>query len=245
MNLQRRWFGGFAALVLAASCGSFRDPGDLRYPRTLAVRAEPPRVSPGQRARIDLLVTGTDGMPAVRAPDSVTPAPAQPGRPAPPAEAAQLIVHEDGAWYVSAPGAEVLAQLRQAFGLPPDSEAPIPFPLAVSITLDGESRPSEKVVWLGGAAANPTIDAMTIDGRPMEESPLAIAATTEHSLTGMAAGEGKLSFAWYTGFGELKKYLEPTATLKDAKPGETGAVVLVVRDDKGGVVWRLGALRAE
>src|SRR5687768_6546535 len=155
-------------------CGGFRDPGDLHYARTLAVRADPPRVPAGERARIDLLVTGNDGVPVVRAPDSVAPAAPQPGQPAPPAQAAQLIIQENGAWYVTAPSAEVLAQLRQGLGLPPESEAPIPFPLAVSVTLGGQLRPADKIIWLGGTARNPSITAMAIDGQPMGESALAV-----------------------------------------------------------------------
>ena len=233
-------------MILAAlGCSDFRDPGDLHYARTLAVRADPPRVAPGERARIELLVTGNDGIPVVRAPDVVTPAPAQPGQPSPPPEAAQLIPQDNGAWYVTAPPAEVLVRLRQALGLPPESEAPIPFPLSLSVTIDGQVRPSEKVVWLGGAAANPAITAMAVDGQPMGESPLAISAALPHVLTGSAAGEGVLSYSWYTAFGELKKYREPTATLEKALAGESGAVVLVVRDDCGGVTWRFGALLAQ
>jgi hypothetical protein len=230
--------------TLLAGCGDFRDPGDLRFARTLAVRADPPRIDPGQRARIDLLVTGNDGVPAVRAPDSVTVAPPIPGRPVAPAEAVQLIAQDSGAWYVSAPSAEVLAQLRQGFGLPAD--APIPFSLSVSATVDGQARPSEKVVWLGGAALNPVITSMTIDGHPMEEAtPVAVPAAGIHTLTATAEGEGTLSYAWYTAFGELKKYREVTATFEKAAPGQAGAVVLVVRNDKGGVAWRFGSLRAE
>jgi hypothetical protein len=240
-----------AALVLSAlaltatACGDFRDPGDLRYPRLLAVRAEPPRVPAGARARIDLLVTNGVGVPGERGPDAMTPAAALPGRPAPPPEAAQLITQEDGAWYVAAPSEEVLARLRQAFGVPPDSGAPIPFPVTVTATLDGQPRSGEKVVWLGGSAANPTVTGMTVDGRPMEDSVVSLAAAGAHALTATAQGEGMLSFSWYSGFGELEKYREPTATLKGALPGESGAVVLVVRDDRGGVCWKLGSLRAE
>lgn len=233
----------FLVTAVLAGCGSFRDPGDLHYARTLAVRADPPRISPGERARIDLLVTGNDGVPAMRAPDLVALAEAMPGRPAAPPEAAQLIVQDNGAWYVTAPSAEVLASLRQALTLPAD--APVPFPLSVSVTIEGELRPSEKVVWLGGSALNPAITAMTVDGQPMGESPLPVAAAGEHALSAAAEGEGTLSYAWYTGFGELKKYREATATLEKALPGEAGAVVLVVRNDRGGVTWRFGALRAE
>jgi len=231
--------------LLLVGCGEFRDPGDLHHARTLAVRADPPRVPAGQRSRIDLLVTGNDGVPVVRAPEAVAPAAPQPGQPAPPPQAAQLISQENGAWYVTAPPEEVLAQLRQAFGVPPESDAPIPFPLAVSVTVDGQARPSEKLVWLGGSAPNPTITAMAIDGQPMGETPLAISAADPHTLTGAAEGAGLLSYAWYTAFGELKKYREPAATLEKALPGEAGAVVLVVRDDRGGVAWRLGTLRAQ
>jgi hypothetical protein len=79
----------------------------------------------------------------------------------------------------------------------------------------------------------------------MEEAPVAVTATGPHALTGTAEGEGVLSYSWYTAFGELKKYREPTATFENAMPGETGAVVLVVRNDRGGVAWKFGALRAE
>jgi hypothetical protein len=232
-------------LLTVVGCADFRDPGDLHYARTLAVRADPPRVAPGERARIDLLVTGSDGIPLVRAPDTVAPATDLPGRPAPPPQAAQLITQENGSWYVSAPSAEVLASLRQALGLPPDSDAPIPFPLSVAVTLDGQLRPSEKVVWLGGAALNPTITTMAVDGLPMGESPLLISAANPHALTAAAEGEGTLGYSWYTAFGALKKYREATATLEEVLPGEGGAVVLVVRNDRGGVAWRIGALQAQ
>jgi hypothetical protein len=235
----------FLAAAALVGCGDFRDPGDLRYARTLAVRADPPSIAPGERARLDLLVTGNDGVPAVRAPDLVTPAAAMPGHPTLPPEAAQLISQEDGVWYVSAPSAEVLAGLRQAFGLPADSTAPIPFPLAISATLDGQARPSEKVVWLGAAALNPTITSMTIDGLPTDANQVPVSAPGPHALTATAEGEGTLSYAWYSAFGELKKYREATATLEKAVAGETGAVVLVVRNDKGGVAWRFGSLRAQ
>jgi hypothetical protein len=241
MKTPRR---AIAIAGLLAACGSFRDPGDLRYARVLAVRAEPPQVSPGQRARIDLLVTGNDGVPVVRGPDLIAPAPPQPGQPAAPPEAAQLIAQENGVWYVAAPSEAILGQLRQAFGLPAGSDAPIPFPLSVTATIEGQPRVAEKIVWLGGTAANPTIGAVTVDGRPLDDS-LSIAAPGTHALVGAAAGAGTLSYAWYSAFGTLKKYREPMATLEELTAGEMGALVLVVRDDKGGVTWKLGGLRAE
>jgi hypothetical protein len=233
-----------ALATIVGGCADFRRPGDLRYAQILAVRSEPPAVLADQRARIDLLVTGDDGAPTVRPPDSVAPAQPQPGSPAPPPMAAQLITQQDGLWYVSAPSADVLAQLRQSLGLPADSTAPLPFTVAASLTIDGQVRLAEKVVWLGASAANPTITAVTIDGRPLEDQ-MVVGAAGDHALGGTATGAGTLSFAWYSGFGELKGYRQTGATLQKAKPGDTGAVVLVVRDDRGGVNWRMNTLHMQ
>ena len=232
--------GCFALLALA--CVDFRTPGDLRYARVLAVRATPPRIAPGERARIELLVTGDDGVVAVQPPVRVALATPQPGRPAPPPETAALIVQEGDAWYVNAPGEAELVAARGALGLPAD--APIPLPLETRAILSAQERVAEKIVLLGGQAANPAIAGVTVNGMALADTAEAlIPAAGDVVLSGAAVGEGQLSFAWFTGFGKVEKYLQPVATLREQKAGDHGALVLVVRDEHGGVTWQLASLR--
>jgi len=50
--------------------------------------------------------------------------------------------------------------------------------------------------------------------------------------------EGDLKYAWYSSVGDLEKYRQPTAFL-DAAEAADGHIVIVVRDDAGGVSWQI------
>jgi hypothetical protein len=239
---------GIALCVLAFGCSDFRTPPDLRYARVLAVRAEPPAITAGQRARIELLVSADDGTVAVRPPDRAALAGPQAGRPAAPAAAMALIVQEGDAWFVNAPSDADLAIGRAALGLPAD--APLPLMIEVHAALAGLDRVAEKVVLLGAPGANPAITAITVNGVPLGEGGEAVVpATGDVLLAGTALGPatpgGTISFAWFTSFGKVEKYLQPVATLKEQKAGDKGTLLLIARDDHGGVTWRIASLRVQ
>lgn len=230
--------GRSLAIVVAAAlaaCADFRKPSDLRHAQILAVRSSRPRVPPGERATIDLLVTGDDGVPRETAPDrlEVAPDPRDPGRPIPPAVAA-LVGREAGGWTVTVPSEAELAIARGALGLPPD--ALIVLPLQATIALGVETRIAQKAIVLGAAAANPIILRLLADGAPIPPEGLRVPIGGERRLGVEATGAGTLSYAWYGGAGDLDAYRTVAPRLSAPKPG-SGALLVVVRDDRGGVAW--------
>ncbi len=248
MNARTRAWVMLATLAAgwSTSCGDFREPGDLRHARILAVRMDKPRLAPGDKARLDLLVTSDDGVPSVAVPGELTLAPPLPGQPAPPDIARALISHEGVDWFVSAPDETLLAQARMALGM--SSDAVLLLPLQVAFVLGGEKKLADKIAFLGKAGGNPVIGVVTVSGQPFDEGAQIVvsgADAKEVVLQAAADGDGALTYAWFTGFGKLLRYREARATLKVEKPEDPrqGAVVVIVRDAKGGVAWRTGALR--
>ena len=124
------------------------------------------------------------------------------------------------------------------------ADAPLALGLETRTVLALEERVAEKIVLLGGQAGNPVIVGMTANGILMTSGQeIPVRATGPIVLDGVATGDGQLSYAWFAGFGKVEKYLQPTATLSEQKPADKGALVLIVRDDRGGVDWLIGALR--
>lgn len=117
-------------------------------------------------------------------------------------------------------------------------------PLAVTLEIDGASWPASKLLPVAEAApaANPRVDTMQIDGRSADGE-LVLARGTKPKLAAVGTGEG-LRFAWYSSVGDLKFYRQPEAELDAAATGE-GLVVVVVRDDRGGVGWEIALARVE
>src|SRR5690606_23779369 len=116
------------AVVLAgaalAGCGTDLDePWQLEHDRIIAVRAEPPRILPGEQARIDLFLGFETEQVTSRSPDVASVVA--------PMSLADTMAVDAGNWIVTAPSEERLAAARVELGLEPG--APVPLQIGVAV----------------------------------------------------------------------------------------------------------------
>jgi hypothetical protein len=227
-----------AAAAAAAACDATSAPSELDRARVLAVQIAPPRLGPEESAATEVLVGRADGTVSVVAPDSIEVTGAPPGSPA-----SGMVTRGPDGWSIACPDAEALAAMRAAMDLP--DEEPIPVALAVEVEVDGELLPASKYIFLGTEGDNPQLAGITAEGAREEDGVLVAAAGDEIAIAADgAAGEGELSYAWFTALGDIDLYLSEAATLTADEPG-TGPLVLVVRDQQGGVTWAWREVRIE
>ena len=131
------------------------------------------------------------------------------------------VEHAADGWYVTANGPEIAT-------------------VGVALTIDGTEWRATKSLVVNATAPNPTIRTMQIDGADVEE--LKATVGTKPALSVVV--EGDLKYAWYSSVGDLEKYRQPIAFL-DADEAADGQIVIVVRDDAGGVSWQLLPARVE
>lgn len=223
-----------AAVGALAACNPETTPRwELVHDRIVAVRASQPGLAPGGRADLALLVTSTGDGPAEVPPLAVEVAP---GTPAPLVGA----VSAEGGWHVDAPGAPALDAARLALGL--DADAPVPLGLVVTVAIDGAPFVATKTVWLGEAADNPVIAGVMVGGAAVEPGEQASAAVGEIELAVDAPAEDDV--AWLTSIGDLEDVDDAIAHLTVDEPAD-GQLVVVVRDGRGGLAWRVFALRVD
>jgi hypothetical protein len=226
------------ALAVAAGCDSTGAPSELDRPRVLAVQVSPPHLGPEESGPVDVLVGRDDGTVDVIAPTSVEVAGAPDG-----SAVESMVAHGADGWAVDCPDAQVLAQLRAQMGLA--AEDPIPIGLAVEVEVEGELLTATKAVYLGSRGDNPQLAGITAAGRE-EDGVLVIGAGEEIPITADGAdGDSELSYAWFTSVGDIDLYLSQAATLTVTDEPGDGQLVLVVRDQQGGVTWSWRDVRVE
>jgi hypothetical protein len=201
--------------LLTAAACAESSEARLDHAQILAVRAEPAHVAPGGRARIDVLAGDDAGAVFVAPPDEL--AAASPSGPL-------AVERTDEGWFVTAGSAPGLATLD------------------VTLAIDGFSWRARKVLVVGEPADNPRVLAMQVDGSPSET--LVAAAGSKPELAAIGEGREPLTYAWYSSVGDLERYRQPSAVL-DATEAASGHVLLVVRDEVGGVGWHLLPARVE
>ncbi len=113
--------------------------------------------------------------------------------------------------------------------------------LVVTLTIDGLEWPATKVLVINEHAENPGV-AMAIDGAQATE--MIAQVGTKPELTAVPSGREPFTFAWYSSVGDLELYRQPTAVL-DAATRTEGTLLLVVRDNVGGVNWQVLPARVE
>lgn len=222
-----------ATLGALGACDAATTPRwDLVHDRIVAVRATPPGLAAGERATVDVLITSESAGPAEVAPMFVAVAPATPG------PLVGAVTAGGGGWQVEAPAAEALDAARDALGLA--AGAPVPLGLVVTVTIGDQVFVATKTVWLGQAAANPTIPELRVDGTAAGDGTMEVAAGDGEVELAIDAAEDD-DIAWFTSIGDLEDALDPVAHLIVEEPAE-GEVVVVRRDARGGVAWRVAAL---
>jgi hypothetical protein len=221
------------ALALVACGGDLDPPWQLDHDRIIAIRATPPAIQPGEQAAIDGLLAMQPGVTVERAPDEV--------RVLAPESLAGTLARDGDAWIVTAPDEAALAAARTELGLPADAPVPLQLGVAFGSTLFGL-----KAVRLGASASNPSLPEPEIDGAPapaageeivvgtLVDVPLAIEALESDGVN------------WLTSCGTMHDFDLPRAYLRvEAEDPTEGELAVVLRDDRGGVAWRVWSIRAE
>lgn len=234
------------AIAAAAGCaGDIDPPWQLSHDRIVAVRADPPGIMPGQTSRIDALLAHKDQMTSVATPAlaAVTS----------PMSLADVLSVQGGTWTVTAPGEDRLAAARSELKLP--AGAPVPLQIGVSYAPPEDGMPdpqplvATKTITLGAPAANPPLDGLMIDGKPVD------AAAPSDDLTvgklvnvplSVNASDVDFDVIWLTSCGTMHDFDLPQAYLRvetdDPDHGELG---VVVRDARGGVAWKTWPIKSQ
>jgi hypothetical protein len=223
-----------AVVALLAGCsGDVAPDWQLAHDRVIAVRATPPRIAPGEVARIDALL-GHQAQP----PDGVDPDTAEVVSPA---SLAGALARSDTRWTVTAPGDDRLAAARGELGL--DAGAPVPLQLRVGFTQLGQT--ALKIVWLGPHSDNPVIDPVAIDGRDgLAAAALTVPAGVDVPLA--VSFDATYNINWLTSCGTMHDFDLATAHLRvEPEDPHAGTLAIVVRDALGGVAWRLWPIAAQ
>jgi hypothetical protein len=220
------------------------DPVDPRWQldhdHVIAARATPPRIRPGTGTTIDALVAHENGPVTIESPMTAELA-------NPPLDMARYLVHEDGTWRLHAPDAETIASARPALGLPED--APVPVDLVMTFSSSTKSRAAlppfrvKKTVWLGEPSENPAMPPVMIDDELAGDE---VVVPIERDIyVSVDVPEGT-RVNWLTNVGSLFQDDVPRAFVR-VLPADrhAGELVVVLRDDSGGVAWRVFPMRAE
>jgi hypothetical protein len=221
------------ALVAMAACdGELDPPWQLDHDRIVAVRATPPAIMSGERSELDGLLSTPPGVTEVAVPELaivVTPE-----------SLAGALAPEGGKWVVTAPGEDQLAAARTELALEPGA----PVPLQIGVSYRGQSLYAVKTVWLGMSGANPELSMIAMDGAPPPEGEIIVGKEVDVPLSIEALETDDVN--WLTSCGTMHDFDLPESYLRvEPEDPVMGELVVVRRDDRGGVVWRVWPIRAE
>lgn len=231
-----------AAATALAACGADLDePWQLAHDRIIAVRANPPRILPGEQSTIDLLLGYAEKPVEERGPDLAMVVS--------PTSLADVLAPDGGAWVVTAPDEDRLAAARAELGL--EANEPVPLQVGVAVmwpydvtAVDGRTFAATKTIYLGESAQNPELIGMMIDGsEPASE----LVVPKEDKVPLFVEADDKVDIVnWLTSCGEMHDFDLHSAYLKvlPDQP-QDGQLAVVLRDDRGGVTWRVWPIRAE
>jgi len=237
---------GLAGIAATAGCmGDIDPPWQLSHDRIVAVRADPPGIAAGQTSRIDALLAHKGKMTSVATPvlAAVTS----------PASLADVLLFQGGSWVVTAPGEDRMAAARSELRLA--AGTPVPLQIGVTYAWPGGDKPGEqtlaatKTILLGQHAANPTLDGLMIDGKPIDaaapSADLTVGKLVNVPLS-VNANDVDFDVIWLTSCGTMHDFDLPAAYLRvetaDPQAGELG---IVLRDANGGVAWKIWPIKAE
>ncbi len=237
--------GGLGLLVLATStlagCTPLSESWELDHARVIAVRLDPPSLGPGQQGTLTALVVSDDGTPM-----EITPVIA-------------LVLSEDtvinnaikietGTWAVTAGDANAIAAARAAAMLP--EMVPLRLKIGARFVWGDVQRDTLKDVILGDAAAsNPDAPQITLDDVAVAgASPAVLVRGTSYQF-GLSnfAVDPTLAFQWAVSTGQLTKSETPGPLLEidDTAIAGPANLLVVVRNDRGGVAWATASITIE
>jgi hypothetical protein len=238
---------GLAWLAAAAAgcMGDIDPPWQLNHDRIVAVRADPPGIAAGQTSRIDALLAHKGAMTSVATPAlaAVTS----------PASLADVLSFSGGTWTVTVPGEDRMAAARSELQLA--AGAPVPLQIGVSYAGSGGATPADqtlvatKTILLGQPAANPTLDGLMIDGKPVDAAAPSAELTVGKLVNvplSVNASDVDFDVTWLTSCGTMHDFDLPAAYLRvETADPQTGELGIVLRDASGGVAWKIWSIKAE
>ena len=232
------------AMAAAAGCMADVDPPwQLNHDRIVAVRAEPPGIAAGETSRIDALLAHKGQKTRVATPDlaMVTS----------PASLADVLAFRGGSWVVTVPSEDRMAAARSELQLA--AGAAVPLQIGVSYGGDpripGEALVATKTIALGQPAANPTLDGLMIDGKPIDpaapSADLTVGKLVNVPLS-VNANDVDFDVTWVSSCGTMHDFDLPAAYLRvETADPQTGELGVVLRDAHGGVAWKVWSIKAE
>lgn len=227
----------YACLLLLAGC---IDPIDaqwqLDHDHVVVARATPPRIHAGDMTNLDALVAHAGGPTTIESPLEAAVARA----PFP-----VDLRHGDTGWALVAPDDATLAAARPAMGLPADAPVPVDVMMSFPSGTNRALAPMKvkKTVWIGEPTTNPEMPPVTIAGTPAMDQLVVAADEDVYVSTTVPAG---WRVNWLTSAGQMFQDDEPTAFLHIApNDRQEGELACVIRDDQGGVAWKVWPIRAE
>lgn len=208
----------------------------LDHDHVIAARATPPRVRDGESTTLDALVAREGQAPIV-----VNPMGAELANEAPNGLLRTLTQDAEGNWNL-----DVQMLSRGQF------EGPIPVDVLLTFANQSPRRAAlepfkvKKTVWVGEPAANPIAPPILVDGVELPVDGEVVVPLDRDTYIEAANADG-LRVNWLTNVGTLFQddVARAFVHVKSDGKARTGQLVLVVRDDAGGVDWRVMAMRAE
>lgn len=223
------------ALFLVGCIDELDPRWTLDHDHVIAARATPPRVRDGESTTLDALVAR-----AGQAPTVINPMAAELVNDAPNGLMRTLSQDAAGNWNL-----DVQMLSRGQF------EGPIPVDVMLTFANQSPRRAGlepfkvKKTVWVGEPALNPIAPAILVDGVELPADG-EVVVPIDRDIYIEAANADGLRVNWLTNVGTLfqddvaRAFVHVTS--EDARAGQ---LVLVVRDDTGGVDWRVVPMRAE
>jgi len=152
-----------------------------------------------------------------------------------------LLRYDGAAWFVEAPGEDVLRAERARRGFATSAAIPLDV-YAAWLTAGGDAMYAKKTVWLGDAGANPVMPTARVDGAPMAQK-LEVPREVDVYLSVDVPATWRVS--WLTSCGQLFQDDVATSFLRVMpEDRDDGELAVVVRDEDGGVTWDVRPIRA-
>src|SRR5262249_35323924 len=163
-----------------------------------------------------------------------------------------VLSKQGDSWVVTAPSDDRMAAARSELRLA--AGAPVPLQISVSYAGPGDmpgdqTLAATKTLLLGQPAANPTLDGLMIDGKPIDAaSPSADLTVGKLVNVPLSVNASDVDFdvTWLTSCGTMHDFDLPAGYLRvetaDPQSGELG---IVLRDANGGVSWKIWPIKAE